>query len=188
MQARTILVVGLLLGLASPTALWAQKVKTDFDPAVDFAKFTTYYWAKSDPSPNDLMNQRLISAVDHWLTIKGWTRAAQGQAQLAVVPVFTSAEQKSINTFYDSFGGGWGYGGWGGYGGMGMGSSTTTVSTFVEGTLIVDLFDASTKKLVWRAIATDTLSDTPAKNAEKIQKATKKMFEKKFPPAAKKTS
>ena len=71
---------------------------------------------------------------------------------------------------------------------MGMGSSTTTVSTFVEGTLIVDLFDASTKKLVWRGIATDTLSDTPAKNAEKIQKATKKMFEKKFPPVAKKTS
>ena len=77
MQARTILVVGLLLGFASPTALWAQKVKTDFDPAVDFAKFTTYYWAKSDPSANDLMNQRLILAVDHWLTIKGWTRAAQ---------------------------------------------------------------------------------------------------------------
>ena len=102
-----------------------------------------------------------------------------------MVPVLTTAEQKSINTFYDSYGGGWGYGGWG-YGGAGMGSSTTMVSTFVEGTLIVDLFDAGTKKLVWRGIATDTISDNPAKNAEKIQNAAKKMFEKKFPPVPKK--
>ena len=187
MGARAILVVGLLFALGAPSAAWAQKVKTDFDPAADFSKVTSYYWAKSDPSQNDLMNQRLISAVDTWLTAKGWTKAPQGQAQVAVVPMLTTSEQQNINTYYDSFGGGWGYGGW--YGG-GMGSSTTMVSTYIQGTLIIDLFDVSTKKLMWRGIATDTISDNPAKNAEKIQNATKKMFEKKFPPApvAKKTS
>ena len=185
MSVRIPVMVAALLMLGTASTL-AQKVKTDFDTAVDFSKFSSYYWAKSDPSPNDLMNQRLVSAVDHWLTAKGWIKVPDAKAQLAVVPVLTTAEQKSINTYYDSFGGGWGYGGWGYGGGMGMGSSTTMVSTFVEGTLIVDLFDAGTKKLVWRGIATDTISDNPAKNAEKIQNAAKKMFEKKFPPVPKK--
>jgi hypothetical protein len=48
--------------------------------------------------------------------------------------------------------------------------------------MVVDLFDAKTKKLVWRGIARDTLSTNPKKNAEKITKATEKMFKKKFPP------
>ena len=49
MQARTILTVGLLLAFASPTALWAQKVKTDFDPATDFSSAKASFWAKSNP-------------------------------------------------------------------------------------------------------------------------------------------
>jgi hypothetical protein len=182
MCARIPVMVAALLVFGTAGIL-AQNVKTDFDPAVDFSRFSSYYWAKSDPSPNDLMNQRMVSAVDNWLTAKGWIKVPEAQAQLAVVPVLTTAEQKSINTFYDNMGGGWGYGG---YGGMSTGSSTTMVNTFVEGTLIVDLFDTATKKLVWRGIATDTISDNPAKNAEKIQNAAKKMFEKKFPPAPKK--
>jgi hypothetical protein len=50
--------------------------------------------------------------------------------------------------------------------------------------MVVDLFDAKTKRLVWRGIATDTISSDPQKNAMKIEKAVEKMF-KKFPPAMK---
>jgi Domain of unknown function (DUF4136) len=75
----------------------------------------------------------------------------------------------------------WGYrGGWGG-----VGSATTTVSTYVTGTMVLDLYEAANKKLLWRGIATDTLSDNPQKNAKKIEEAAEKMF-KKFPPEVKK--
>jgi hypothetical protein len=50
--------------------------------------------------------------------------------------------------------------------------------------LAVDLIDAKAKKLVWRATATDTVSDNPQKNEKKIHKAVEKMFEK-YPTAAK---
>ena len=68
---------------------------------------------------------------------------------------------------------GFGYGPWWG-GGLGA----ATVETYVEGALIVDLYDAKTKKMVWRGVATATASDKPSKNAKKMNKALDKMFEK----------
>jgi hypothetical protein len=53
----------------------------------------------------------------------------------------------------------------------------------VEGTLVVNLYDAKTKKMVWRGVATATASDKPTKNTEKMNKALDKMFEK-YPGAA----
>jgi hypothetical protein len=62
-----------------------------------------------------------------------------------------------------------------------MGMATTAVEDVPVGTLIVDMYDTSSKRLVWRGMARDTLSDKPEKNSEKLQKAVDKMFAK-FPP------
>ena len=79
-------------------------------------------------------------------------------------------------------GGGWGMGpGWGWGGGMGMGSSTTQVRNYTVGTLVLDMWEVERKQLVWRTTASDTLSDNPQKNSEKIQEAARKMFEE-YPP------
>jgi hypothetical protein len=89
--------------------------------------------------------------------------------------------KKDLNTFYSGgVYGGWGYGGWAGYG-MGVASSTTSVNEYTVGTLVVDMFDAKTKKLIFRGTASDELSDKPKKNAQKVEKASDKMF-KNFPP------
>ncbi len=73
------------------------------------------------------------------------------------------------------------YSGYGGYRYGGMGSATTTVYEYKVGTMVVDVFDAGTKALLWRGIGEDEVSDKPEKNYKKIEKATEKMF-KKFPP------
>ena len=153
----------------------AQTVHTDSAPSVNFSSFKTYYWAKTDPVPgNDITNQRIIAAVDGGMASRGWTKAPQGQADLAVVANVSTKQRQSLDTFYGGYGGfgGWGWGGWG--------PTETTVRTYLEGTLVVALFDAMTKKLVWRGTATDTVSDNPQKNAEHIDKAVSKMFGKKF--------
>lgn len=49
------------------------------------------------------------------------------------------------------------------------------------GTLILDMYDAQTKQLLWRGTSEDTLSDKPQKNENKLDKAVEKMF-KNFPP------
>jgi len=90
-------------------------------------------------------------------------------------------KQKSLNTFYTGGYGGYGWrGGWGG----GMSSSTTTVDEYTVGTLVVDVFDAKTKQLMYRGIAQDELSDKAEKNAKKLAKASDKLF-KDFPPGSK---
>ena len=55
------------------------------------------------------------------------------------------------------------------------------MDTYEEGTLVVDLFDMSDKRVVWRGVASETVSDNPEKNSKKVQKAVEKMF-KQFPP------
>ena len=157
----------------------AQTVKTDHDPTASFASYKTYYWAKADPVPgNDIVNQRVTSAIDQQLAAKGWTKVPETQADVAVAAHGSTEQQKSLDTFYSGGMGGWGYRGWGG-----MGTATTTVNTYTNGTLLVDMFDAKTKKLVWRGTATATVSSDPKKNAQKIQKAAEKLF-KGFPPGA----
>ena len=69
--------------------------------------------------------------------------------------------QQTLNTFYDGFGGGWR---WRGFGGLG--EATTTTETYKVGTLVVDLFDAKTKQLIWRGDSSDTLSNNSSKNIQ----------------------
>jgi len=89
-------------------------------------------------------------------------------------------DHHTLNTYYDNFGGGWGWR-WGGRFGDGFGTSTTTEDTYTVGTLVVDLFDTSTKKLIWRGSVSDTLSDKSEKNISNLDRGVQKMFDH-FPP------
>ena len=60
------------------------------------------------------------------------------------------------------------------------GTARRASRTYIDGTLVVKLYDAQTKKMVWRGVATATASDKPSKNMSKMNKALDKMFEK-FP-------
>src|ERR1700739_3589340 len=86
----------------------------------------------------------------------------------------STKNQPTIDTFYDGLGGGWGWRR--GFGGMGM--ATTTVENTPIGTLVVDMFDSHSKKLIWRAIDTRNLSDNPEKNIDKLSKSIQDMFKK----------
>ena len=60
-------------------------------------------------------------------------------------------------------------------------TATTQVERYTVGTLVIDLFDARTKQAIFRGTVSDTLSDEPEKNEEKLRKAVEKIS-KKFPP------
>jgi hypothetical protein len=79
----------------------------------------------------------------------------------------------------DGLAGGWRWRGFGGFG-----EATTTVDTYKVGTLVVDLFDAHSKTLIWRGSSSDTLSDKSEKNIENLDKGVQKMFDH-FPPDVK---
>ncbi len=158
--------------------LSAQQVKTDYDRSANFAQYKTYSWEQiktQDPLDVD----RIKSAVNATLAAKGWIQVDSG-GDVSVVAMEITHNQQTLNTFYDGFGGGWG---WRRFGGGGFGDATTTTETYKVGTLVIDLFDAKTKQLLWRGSASDTLSNNSNKNIKELDKGVAKMF-KKFPPTA----
>jgi hypothetical protein len=158
-------------------AAFAQQVKTDFDHQTNFSQYKTYSWQEIKPE-NSLWDARIKGAVDAQLAAKGWTQVDSG-GDVAIVAIATSHTERTLQTFYDGMGGGWR---WRGFGGMG--EATTTEQDYKEGTLLVDLYDAKTKQLIWRGSAEDTVSNNADKNEKNLNKGVAKMF-KKFPPQAK---
>lgn len=156
--------------------LFAADIKTDYDRSADFNSYKTYSWEKVQ-TRDPLWVDRIRSAIDSQLATKGWTRMDSG-GQVAVMAIEMTRDQRTLNTFYDNFGRGWRWGG-------GLGTATTTVDTYKVGTLVLDMFDANTKKLIWRGSSSDTLSDNSDKNIKNLDKDVQRMFEH-FPPEVKK--
>ena len=176
--------VSLVLFVLSAKTGFAADVKTDYDRAADFGRYKTFCWQKVE-TKNPLWIERIKTAVSAALTAKGWSQAESSSAcDVAVMAMEIKRDHDSVNTFYDNFGSGWGGWGWRGFGAGGFGESTATTETYQTGTLIVDLFDAKSKSLVWRGSATDTLSDKSEKNIKKLQSSVHKLFEH-FPPQPK---
>jgi hypothetical protein len=155
----------------------AQQVKTDYDRSANFTQYKTYSWEKVQ-TQDPLWVDRIKSAVSATLQEKGLTPVASG-GDIAIVAMEMTKNQQTLNTFYDSFGGGWGW-----RRGGAFGDATTTTENYKVGTLVVDLFDANSKKLIWRGSSSDTLSDKSDKNIKELDKGVKKMFDH-FPPTEK---
>jgi hypothetical protein len=168
------------IALLFATASFAQQVKTDYDRSTDFSQYKTYSWEKVQ-TQDALWTPRIKEAVDAALAAKGWTQVASG-GNVAIVAVEMTQNQQTLNTFYDGLGGGWG---WRRFGGGGFGEATTTTENYKVGTLVVDLFDANSKNLIWRGSASDTLSNKSEKNIKNLDKGVQKMFDH-FPPGANK--
>ena len=158
----------------------AQQVKTDYDRSADFSQYKTYSW-EHVKTKDTLDVDRIKSAVNAALAAKGWTQVDSG-GDVSVVAMEITQNQQTLNTFYDGFGGGWG---WRRFGGGGFGEATTTTETYKVGTLVVDLFDTKNKKLLWRGTSSDTLSNNSEKNIKNLDKGVEKLF-KQFPPGSSK--
>jgi hypothetical protein len=151
----------------------AQQVKTDYDHSANFGQYRTYSWEKVQ-TKDPLLVDRIKDAVNTALTAKGWTQVDSG-GDVSIVAMEITQNKQTLNTFYDGFGGGWRFGG--------FGDATTTTDTYRVGDVVVDLFDAKTKNLIWRGSSSDTLSNNPDKNTKNLDKGVQKMFAH-FPPNA----
>jgi hypothetical protein len=172
-------VVSLLIGMTLFAGMVsAQQVKTDYDHGANFTQYKTYSWEQvktKDPLDVD----RIKGAVNGALAAKGWTQVDSG-GDVSIVALEITRNQQTLNTFYDGFGGGWG---WRRFGGGGFGEATTTTETYKVGTVVVDIFETKTKQLIWRGSESDTLSNNSDKNIKNLDKGVEKMF-KKFPPGS----
>ncbi len=160
-------VLSILMAFATLAA--SQDVRTDYDKHASFENYHTYYWEKVQTS-DPLWESRIKEAVDRDLQAKGWQKQAGGD--VALMAVGSTHNQQEYETFYNGLGG-WRWGG--------FGETTTTTENYRIGSLVLDMYDAHNKQLIWRGVSSDTLSDKPEKNEKKLDKAVDKML-KDFPP------
>ena len=150
-----------------PAAASAQKVNVDYDKEVDFAKFRSYAWQSGQPAANPLVHKRIVNGIDSQLSSKGWIKT-DNEPDAIVIYYAAIDEQIQLNA--------WGSGPrWGGAG-------TIKAERIYTGQIVIDMYDAATRQLVWRGFASDTASDKQEKNEKKINEAIAKLF-KRFPPA-----
>jgi hypothetical protein len=159
--------IGLALAMLSCGGALAQEVSYNSMPGVDFSKYHTYKWVTIEGAtyPNQIMDTQIKSSIDSQLASKGLTKTDTDKADLYIGYQPSIDQQKQWNAY--GMGGGLRWGG---------GMATAQSSTINIGTLVLDMYDPSTKQLVWTGRATKTLD--PNANQEKKQKNLDKAMQK----------
>jgi hypothetical protein len=158
------------------TIAFAQTVTFDYDRAADFSKFKTYTWVRGTNLDDQLNHARIVRAVDAQLASRGFVRSETSATADVLVAYHASFDKNlQINGFSS---------GWGGYRFGGNRSGTANVEEILVGTLAVDVVDARTKTIVWRAMATKEVDvkANPDRREKNINRAAEKLF-KSYPPA-----
>ena len=178
------LTAGLAIALVAAPAL-AQKTSYDFDKTANFAGFKTYAQKDGTKVGQQLIDDRIVAAIDSTLATKGFTKS--DKPDVFVVYHVAFDKTKDISTFSSGYGGGYGPYGWGYGGGWGGGTTTTQVRDILIGTLVIDIADAAKGQLAWRGMATKEGVDVnakPEKRDKNIANAVNKIF-KNYPPKQK---
>lgn len=168
------------LVLIALSGLYAQSVKSDFDKSVTWERYHTFAWkdgarAATGPVDNSLLRNRIHNAFSSELTKRGFV-PANGAADVLITYHLDVKQQRDVIST-----GGFGPGFYGrrGFGGYGGGSTFT--NRYLAENMVVDMVDAHTGELIWRAYVNDTASKVPdLESTAKIDKMAQKAF-KNFP-------
>lgn len=155
----------LAVALVSCIGATSQDVRHNSMPGVDFSKFHTYKWVdiEGGAHPNQIMDAEIKQSIDTQLASKGMTKTDSEKADLYVGYQIAVDKEKQWNA-------------WGTGRGFGGGMGTATQSTINVGSLVLDMYDPTTKQLVWTGTATKTID--PSSNQEKNQKNLNKAMQK----------
>jgi len=170
--------VGMGLGLAMLACALtpAQDVTSNSMPGIDFTKYHTYKWVPIEGAvqPNQIVDAQIKQSIDSQLAGKGLTRTDGDKADLVIGYQVSIDQEKQWNAY--GMGGGLRWGG---------GMATAQQSTISTGTLVLDMYDPSTKQLVWTGRVSKTLdaSANQGKKQKNLDKAVQKLL-KNFPPKA----
>lgn len=131
-------------------------VKTDYAQTANFSTYKTYKLRIDDLKLNDIDKDRVLNELSRQLQTKGLSVADNPDLIVNV-----KASHKNVKEIYSrvpyTVYGGFGRYGWN----MGVGRTWGTSSAYNSGTLVIDLIDAHTNKLVWQGIGEGLMVDSP---------------------------
>ena len=173
---RTILILCSML----PRLAVAQKVVVQYDHGADFSKIRSYQWRthkvfEKQPELKDIYStgiQLVLEAGNGELMKRGF-QPVDAEPDVFVTFFILTRDVQQIKTTDISA--------WDGYYWYAAPTWTITeLETFVRGMLVIDIVDARTSKLLWRANCGSEVKDM-RKRDKNINKAVKKALDQ-FPP------
>ncbi len=164
----------LVVALLACSVTQAQDVTSNSMPGTDFTKYHTYKWVTVEGAshPNQIVDAQIKASIDSQLGAKGLTKTNSDKADLYIDYQVSVTQQKQWN----AYGTGMGFR-------FGGGMATATSSTIDIGTLVLDMYDPSSKQLVWSGRATKTIdpNNSQEKKQKNLDKAMQKLL-KNYPP------
>ena len=161
------------------TVVHAQKTSAGYDKNVDFSNYKTFAFDKGG-ARNPYVNNLIVAAVERELTSRGLTKV-DADPDLRVVYLAASGPNLQVASlpFYHVVNPA--------YSGLVAGASTAMWDV-TTGTLVIDLFDVKTDRVVFRGTVTEVLQRAPSADlqadakivSKPINKGVAKVF-KKYP-------
>lgn len=153
-----ILLAAVSLGITSCSPF---QVKSDYSATANFSDYKTYLLRTDDLKLNDLDKDRVLNELSKQVQAKGLTFS---QDPDLIINVKASSQKiQDVTTSYKNFG--WGRPlGWGG----GIRRGNTWTNNYNSGTIVIDIIDAKTRKLVWQGVGSGISVDSPKSKQKQI--------------------
>jgi Domain of unknown function (DUF4136) len=160
-------------------------VSQDYEKEYNFSGLETFAWKPNVEKAygiqdNDLLDKRIRTAIENSLLSKSY-RLVDSFTPDFFISYHYNVQQK-ISSSGLSGGVAVGRSSFGGFGGVGL-SSGSDVRAYDQGTLLIDVTIPLGDKLVWRGVATQSVSDhtSPEESSENIKETVEKTLQQ-FPP------
>lgn len=177
----TILRFSLILFFITSIGCSSFTVNAEYDETVDMTMYKTFSWIPEPPEKtgdarfdNPILHDRIQKNILRTLSTQGYQGMETGTPDFYVGHHLSLANKVDVQTMQTYYPYSWYYP----YRGF-----QTRVKEYEEGTLIIDIIDAKTEKLVWRGWATKRLKKNPSN--EESQETIKKIVTEilaQFPP------
>lgn len=181
----------IIFGLLSLGYGCSPRVAVDKNSRADFSKYKTFAWMDSDVKAgenpayyNQLATQSVENTMSSVLQEKGLKQNEANPDLIIGYHFFVEDKTRTVanptSPFYGPYmgWGRWGFRGWG-PGWWGWGGPQYTQEQYKAGTLVVDMVDAKTHKLVWRGAVEDAVVN-PTRITAQLTKEAERIVSK-FP-------
>jgi hypothetical protein len=167
---RLLLAAGLAAVLAG-VPLLAQDVNVDYDHTYPFNHMKSYSWGKIQTT-DPLLEPRVAAAIDHVIQGYGFNESAKDKKGDVVVTAVLANNPQQYTAFYRDLNLDWRRG----WGGGGFSESANSLRQVHGGTLVVDIYDGATGKLIWRGTAAERIASKERVSQDNVDKAVDTMF------------